>query len=418
MYQVLIVDDEPIVKIALRSMIDWSALDFHICATASNGEEALEMVRRYTPQLIICDLKMPKMDGIELIRAVHAENIPCEFLIISNYEDFDYVRNALLLGAADYILKVSINPEELTEQLNKIREKLDKQKAEQTESLSAEEHLFRRQERHDAWREFFTDENYPLTALKKIIEYPFEDDEMLALCLISFDYEESNFDKLPSKDLMLNTIKNALEKMEQRQILFLSAGSTLLILPDSELNKHQNTIESLTARIQQLFEYYMSLEPAILYQNQIPGLLKAREVYREFTEHIKNSGCEAIGCMDAKELKLKESLFHSYRSPEVKLAINYIQKNYHRKLSLNAVAEYVGLSAGYLCRIFKEETGISINAHINDLRMAKAGELLKEGNGYIKEVALSVGFEDQLYFSRMFKRYYGVTPSEYRTENN
>ena len=78
------------------------------------------------------------------------------------------------------------------------------------------------------------------------------------------------------------------------------------------------------------------------------------------------------------------------------------------------MAEHVGLSSGYLCRIFKEETGVSINAYINNLRMTYAGELLADKNSYIKEVAISVGFEDQLYFSRLFKRYYGVTPSEYR----
>ena len=75
----------------------------------------------------------------------------------------------------------------------------------------------------------------------------------------------------------------------------------------------------------------------------------------------------------------------------------------------------MGLSSGYLCRIFKEETSVSINAYINSLRMTKAAELLKDNNSYIKEVAISVGFEDQLYFSRQFKRYYGVTPSEYRS---
>ena len=70
MYQVLIVDDEPIVKIALRSMLDWSTLGFHICATASNGQEALEMAEKYRPDLIICDLKMPVMDGFEATRRI------------------------------------------------------------------------------------------------------------------------------------------------------------------------------------------------------------------------------------------------------------------------------------------------------------------------------------------------------------
>ena len=75
--------------------------------------------------LIICDLKMPVMDGIDLIRTAKDRSMNCEFLVISNYEDFNYVRTALVLGASDYILKVSISPEELTTQLQKIKEKLN-----------------------------------------------------------------------------------------------------------------------------------------------------------------------------------------------------------------------------------------------------------------------------------------------------
>ena len=110
MYQVLIVDDEPIVKIALRSMLDWGALGFHICGTASNGQEALEMAERMHPDLIICDLKMPVMDGIDLIRTAKDRSMNCEFLVISNYEDFNYVRTALVLGASDYILRSASAP--------------------------------------------------------------------------------------------------------------------------------------------------------------------------------------------------------------------------------------------------------------------------------------------------------------------
>lgn len=101
-------------------------------------------------------------------------------------------------------------------------------------------------------------------------------------------------------------------------------------------------------------------------------------------------------------------------SAEVLQSLSYIQDNYGKKISLASVADHVGLSSGYLCRIFKDETGVSINSYINNLRMTRAGELLADKNSYIKEVAISVGFEDQLYFSRLFKRYYGITPSEYR----
>lgn len=524
MYQVLIVDDEPIVKIALRSMIDWHELGFHICAAASNGEEALEMACRFEPDLIICDLKMPIMDGLELIKAVQAKNMDCEFLVISNYEDFNYVRTALVLGAADYILKVSISPEELTSQLEKIRAKLDEKASASQKSFQSMEEALLHQEQHAAWRDFFAQKSYELNTLINITGLDTEHLGNLALCQISFDWYAQNLETLPSVDLLRSTLKNALEQCDRRRIIFFSTSNTLLVIPESELKKHQNTIGSLAARISQLFQYYMSLSPAILYQSDIPDLVEARNVYHNFQELLELRFYGPMSQVDAKQLSissvvpdisykelsaeilavkdgaleyacqrlsdlldtcqktnvmpakviqycvrflgeleyhasgittavhdqiadsaeiirnaisqeelrknLTDALFAVFSpeplpengsdgySPEVTQALSYIQNNYNRKISLASVSEHVGLSSGYLCRIFKEETSVSINAYINNLRMTKAGELLKDKNSYIKEVAISVGFEDQLYFSRLFKRYYGVTPSEYRTSGH
>lgn len=521
MYQVLIVDDEPIVKIALRSMIDWNELGFHICAAASNGEEALEMACRHQPDLIICDLKMPIMDGLELIREVQARNMNCEFLVISNYEDFNYVRTALVLGASDYILKVSISPEELTSQLEKIRKKLDQKAEKKPSGFHSRDEALTHQDQHAAWREFFTQKNYPLNTLIRITGLDTDRLGPMALCQISFDWYTQKMETLPSADLIRNTLKNALEQFDRRRIILFSSGNTLLVLPESELQLHQNTIAGLAARIAQLFQYYMSLSPAILYRSGIPDLSEARNVYHNFQELLELSFYGPLTQVDAAELsvssvvpdvsykdlaaeilsvtdgtleysshRMKEILDACHQnkvmpskviqycvrligeleyhvpdissashdqiadsaeimrnaisqqelmknlmdalqaifapdplrgtpvhscSPEVIQAISYIQSNYSRKISLASVAEHVGLSSGYLCRIFKEEMGVSINAYINNLRMTKAGELLKDKNSYIKEVAVSVGFEDQLYFSRLFKRYYGATPSEYRS---
>ena len=522
MYQVLIVDDEPIVKIALRSMIDWNELGFHICATASNGEEALEMACRFHPDLIICDLKMPLMDGIELIREVRKKKLDCEFLVISNYEDFNYVRTALVLGAADYILKVSISPEELTEQLKKLKEKLDQKAAEDAKQQRSIQETMLHQERHAAWREFFTNRNYEFDTLLGVTGFVPEEQDTYALCQISFDWYDQNMEPLPSIDLIQSTLKNALEPFDRRRIILFSTSNTLLVLPESELKQHQYTISGLASRIIQLFQYYMSLSPAILYQSGIPDLPQARTVYHNFQDLLELGFYGPLGQVQADALSVSQEIpdisykelaaeillvpeeerltrasdriqallaacqqhnvlpsrviqycvrflgeleYHtadlsaaahdqiadstetmrnaltreelerylsdalraffsreplaeppaeSY-SPEVEQALSYIRNNYSRKISLASVSEHVGLSSGYLCRIFKEETGISINTHINQLRMARAEELLKDRNSYIKEVAISVGFEDQLYFSRLFKRYYGVTPSEYRT---
>ena len=122
MYSILIIDDEPIVKIALRSILPWEEHGFFICGTASNGLEAVPLIEKHHPDIIITDLKMPEMDGLELIVS-EGKEYPGEILVLSNYEDFDSVRSALLLGAADYLLKIKIQPDTILACLNKNHKK-------------------------------------------------------------------------------------------------------------------------------------------------------------------------------------------------------------------------------------------------------------------------------------------------------
>ena len=125
MYSILIVDDEPIVKIALRSILPWEEHGFSICGTASNGLEALPLIEQHHPDVIITDLKMPGMDGLELIRDFKGKELSGRnsgYLAITRI--LNSVRSALLLGAADYLLKIKIQPDTLLACLNKTVEKL------------------------------------------------------------------------------------------------------------------------------------------------------------------------------------------------------------------------------------------------------------------------------------------------------
>ena len=175
-------------------------------------------------------------------------------------------------------------------------------------------------------------------------------------------------------------------------------------------------------RIDKIKTFVLDMDGTIYNENEIfDGTL-------EFLEEIRQRGAQYIFITNNSSKSVKDyvkkvndmGIFadeeNFYTSSQATAA--YIKENYMRKISLASVAEHVGLSSGYLCRIFKDETGGSINTYINNLRMNKAGELLSDKNSYIKEVAVAVGFEDQLYFSRLFKRYSGLTPSEYRASKN
>ncbi|NRF94817.1 response regulator [Paenibacillus frigoriresistens] len=117
MYSLLIVDDERWVRQGLRSTIDWEAEGIEVLGEAEDGEEALQLIQTLTPDIIITDIKMPRMDGLAFIETVKNRNLPSKIIIISGYSDFDSAQKALRYGASDYVLK----PIEETQMLDIVR---------------------------------------------------------------------------------------------------------------------------------------------------------------------------------------------------------------------------------------------------------------------------------------------------------
>lgn len=136
MNKVLIVDDEVFVRIGLSSMLDWEAIGYEVCGEANNGQEALELMKALKPDVVITDIRMPVMDGLELIRIVTSEwkRSPV-FIIISGYHDFQYAQNALRYGVHDYILK-PIDEIELETTLKKLSVTLQAHELTQHSSLN------------------------------------------------------------------------------------------------------------------------------------------------------------------------------------------------------------------------------------------------------------------------------------------
>lgn len=133
MLRVLLVDDEPYVFDGLRIMVDWEKYGFSICGEATNGEDALEIIKTCNPHLVITDIKMPVMDGIQLIKSVYeASNIRAKFIILSGYDEFEYAKSAMKYGVNSYILK-PLDEDELSKAVEKAsRQILEERKKEES----------------------------------------------------------------------------------------------------------------------------------------------------------------------------------------------------------------------------------------------------------------------------------------------
>jgi len=126
MIKLVIADDEPLVQIGLRSMIDWSALNIEICGTASNGDAAWELVNEHRPEIVITDIQMPCSSGLELGKRCRDELGPLPvFIILTSFEDFQYAREAMSFRAVDYLVKIDLSPESLTEAVKKAVEQVN-----------------------------------------------------------------------------------------------------------------------------------------------------------------------------------------------------------------------------------------------------------------------------------------------------
>ncbi|MDQ0169363.1 response regulator transcription factor [Paenibacillus tundrae] len=124
MYKLMIVDDELLMRVGIRSMLNWEEFGFHVVGEAGNGKEALELALEVSPDLIITDIKMPVMDGLKLIQEASCVLKTCKYVILSNFDEFHYVKEALKLGAADYLIKSEITESSLSELLTTVTLKL------------------------------------------------------------------------------------------------------------------------------------------------------------------------------------------------------------------------------------------------------------------------------------------------------
>lgn len=128
MFNVQLVDDEPIIRRGLEELIDWASLGFQIVCAAQNGKQALEQLETEEVDLIITDIEMPIMNGLNLVREVREKDIDKEIVVLTAYEEFEYAKAAIKYGITEYVLK-PIDEEELTRILKSVKCRLEKKRS-------------------------------------------------------------------------------------------------------------------------------------------------------------------------------------------------------------------------------------------------------------------------------------------------
>lgn len=137
-YRVFLVEDEIVTREGIRDNLDWSALGFDFCGEAPNGEIALPLIRSSQPDILITDIKMPFMDGLQLTRLVRELLPNCKIIILSGHDEFRFAQEAIKLGVTEYMLK-PISIKELTDILFKVARQIEKERTERTRTAGLEQ---------------------------------------------------------------------------------------------------------------------------------------------------------------------------------------------------------------------------------------------------------------------------------------
>lgn len=342
--KLLIVDDEIMIKRSLKKLISESPLPFELCGEAEDGQEALTLWRQHRPHLIITDITMPVMDGLELIETIQAEDSHVKFIIISGYNDFEYARQALKFGVEDYLLK-PIQVDQFLTLLQSVYHKIER-----------------------------SNTNYAQ------IGY-----QLLEI--------QTNATALVKEVWMMN---------EQSAIDIIIEYNNLLTKQSLPLDKH----------IERMEEIFMLVEAELMKRSKGKIMESVKKKWMPTDEDALYEMIHENTVCLIREVKKIRSLG---QLKQINEGLAYIQLHFaDEKLALSQVAKKVGLSDSYFSKCFKEDTGLSFSDYVIQLRMEEAKKLIETTEKKTYEVALSVGYSDYPHFSKYFKKYFGISPIEYK----
>jgi two-component system, response regulator YesN len=347
--RIVIVDDEKMIREGLARTMPWNDMGVEVVGAAGNGYNALDIIREKKPHIVLTDIRMPKMDGLQLLQIVKEENPKIKVVMLSGYDDFAYAQQAIKYGASDYLLK-PINAEELQALVSRLIQTFKE--------------------------EVFEDLSY--IKIKKNIE------EELGQYITAI--------RLGSRDAAFSSLGKLSDRLTEQ------------ILGADQF--HKLYMEVINSVLQALDEDGFKLEEEL------------REEYlKSFIDLFNSANRDELmqwlyRFTDKISAYIKERKGDTY-SNVIKKALEYIEQHYNEELSAQKVAEAVYLSPNYFSHVFKKIRKESFTDYLNKIRVEKAKLLLSNNLYKVYEVSDMVGYRDYKYFSSVFKKLVGVSPTQY-----
>lgn len=365
MYSLLIADDDEILLEGLRTAFDWQALNISVAAAVTDGAAALECLRREPADILFTDIKMGRMDGLELTRLVKEEFPQVRLVIMSAYEEFGFAQHAVRVGVEDYIVK-PIDLNQLADTFRRVTEGLDRERAQKAYWSGIHQRI-------DEMGERSVEDYYRASGSLNagVIEH-------LARVTLLGSAQEIAQD--------VERLKANLEEVSGGSFVFLVAALGMLA---GRLNDHGQLSAGQKQALISLQKDAMKcqkLEDAM-------ALLRAR---------LEGIAGEIAECSkDVKGL--------------IQTACRYVEAEYARSgLRIRDAAAHVGLSPSYFSAMFAKYAGESFSEYLLRIRMKEAQLLLSSTDLRTYEIAYKVGYDNPTYFSTLFKRFSGMTVSQYR----
>ncbi|ASA23449.1 response regulator transcription factor [Paenibacillus donghaensis] len=468
MYKVFIVDDEELVIKSLKATVDWKYYGFEVIGYALSGEEAFEIIMDCKPDVIFTDIRMPGISGLELIKKVKDTGLSTKFLVVSGIAEFALAQKAIHYGVFGYCLK-PFDDLEIVNYLKKIKKELDSQSQfvdeeilDLIESSNSEDIVKLKQEftkaavlRDKTSRAvvFLTvgreklkiESTIPVISLhigyRKYIYIINEGDKHLLLRDIPMIHEGLKGIGQSEPFTEIQELRNAIAEAEINAYQYFITGNPkdavvklnnlmdkkapklMLTTPIDvpQLNTEINSLILLFKRGQWNIRHALILyndvisflsqinqEMNDMYLYSFDQLVDLFEYAEDMLEHIK-------GLLMEEQISVISEVYAT-RNRTFLSILSYINDNFSEDISLQHIAREFSLNANYISQLFKKELGKTFTEHLSGLRMERAGILLRTTLIPINEVAEHVGYKDYFYFSRLFKKTIGISPSRYRSE--